>query len=42
MVLLSRVFWADQKADVDTDSDNIITKHNGCMSEFIVDSDAAE
>lgn len=30
----------DQKADVDTDSDNIITKHNGCMSEFIVDSDA--
>lgn len=30
----------DQKANVDTDSDNIITKHNGCMSEFIVDSDA--
>ena len=30
----------DQKADADTDSDNIITKHNGCMSEFIVDSDA--
>lgn len=30
----------DQKADVDTDSNNIITKHNGCMSEFIVDSDA--
>lgn len=29
----------DQKADVDTDSNNIITKHNGCMSEFIVDSD---
>lgn len=29
----------DQKAGVDTDSDNIITKHNGCMSEFIVDSD---
>lgn len=28
----------DQKADVDTDSNNIITKHNGCMSEFIVDS----
>ena len=30
----------DQKADADTDSNNIITKHNGCMSEFIVDSDA--
>ena len=30
----------DQKADEDTDSNNIITKHNGCMSEFIVDSDA--
>ena len=29
----------DQKADVDTDSNNIITEHNGCMSEFIVDSD---
>lgn len=28
----------DQKADADTDSNNIITKHNGCMSEFIVDS----
>ena len=29
----------DQKADVDTDENNIITEHNGCMSEFIVDSD---
>lgn len=28
---------ADQKADKDTDSQNIITRHNGCLSEFIVD-----
>ena len=28
---------ADQKADKDTDSKNIITRHNGCLSEFIVD-----
>ena len=28
---------SDQKADEDTDSQNIVTEHNGCMSEFIVD-----
>lgn len=28
---------ADQKADKDTDSQNIITNHNGCLSEFVVD-----
>ena len=28
---------ADQKADKDTDSQNIVTRHNGCLSEFIVD-----
>lgn len=28
---------ADIKADVHTDNNNIITKHNGCMSEFVVD-----
>lgn len=28
---------SDQKADKDTDSQNIVTEHNGCMSEFIVD-----
>lgn len=28
---------ADQKSDKDTDSQNIITRHNGCLSEFIVD-----
>ena len=28
---------ADQKADCDTDAKNIITMHNGCMSEFVVD-----
>lgn len=28
---------ADQKADEDTDSNNIVTNHNGCMSEFIID-----
>lgn len=27
---------SDQKADEDTDSQNIVTAHNGCMSEFIV------
>lgn len=31
---------ADQKADKDTDSNNIVTQHNGCMSEFVVDDDA--
>lgn len=30
---------ADQKADIHTDSQNIVTKHNGCVSEFIVDTD---
>lgn len=29
---------ADQKADKDTDYDNITTMHNGCVSEFVVDS----
>lgn len=28
----------DIKADVDTDSTNIVTKHNGCVAEFIVDT----
>lgn len=28
----------DAKADQDTDSNNIITEHNGCLSEFIVDT----
>lgn len=28
----------DIKADIDTKSDNITTKHNGCVSEFIVDT----
>ena len=28
---------ADQKSDKHTDSSNIITTHNGCLSEFIVD-----
>lgn len=28
----------DAKADCDTDSNNIITKHNGCLSEFVVDT----
>ena len=31
---------ADQKADCDTDSRNIVTSHNGCMSEFVVDWEA--
>lgn len=30
---------ADLKADEHTDSSNIVTEHNGCLSEFIVDSD---
>ena len=30
---------ADQKDDRDTDSNNIVTKHNGCMSEFVIDWD---
>lgn len=29
---------SDQKANVHTDSDNIITEHNGCLSEFVVDT----
>lgn len=28
---------SDQKADKDTDVNNIVTVHNGCVSEFIVD-----
>lgn len=28
----------DAKADKDTDSSNIVTEHNGCLSEFIVDT----
>lgn len=31
---------SDQKADAHTDSQNIITKHNGCLSEFIVDTNS--
>lgn len=30
---------SDFKADVHTDSRNMITKHNGCISEFVVDKD---
>lgn len=30
---------ADQKADKDTCSKNIITMHNGCVSEFVIDSE---
>lgn len=30
---------ADQKADEDTDEDNIFTSWNGCATEFIVDAD---
>lgn len=30
----------DQKADIHTDADNIVTAHNGCMSEFVVDAGA--
>ena len=29
---------ADAKADRDTDKNNIVTEHNGCVSEFIVDT----
>lgn len=31
---------ADQKADCHTNSDNIVTSANGCISEFIVDYDS--
>lgn len=31
---------ADQKANEDTDSYNIATRHNGCVSEFIVDTES--
>ena len=31
---------SDQKADKDTDSRNIVTEHNGCLSEFIIDPSA--
>lgn len=31
---------ADQKADEDTDNDNIFTSWNGCATEFIVDTDS--
>ena len=33
---------ADQKADKDTDGNNQVTSHNGCMSEFIVDSNSLD
>lgn len=33
---------ADQKADKDTDGNNQITSHNGCMSEFVVDNQALD
>lgn len=33
---------ADQKADGDTNGSNQVTSHNGCMSEFIVDSQALD
>ena len=29
----------DQKADADTDANNIVTMHNGCVSEFVVNTD---
>lgn len=29
---------ADVKADIHTDSNNIVTLHNGCVSEFVVDT----
>lgn len=29
----------DQKADIHTDSNNVVTEHNGCMSEFVVETD---
>lgn len=31
---------ADQKADKDTDAQHIVTTHNGCLSEFVVDANA--
>ena len=31
---------SDQKSDKDTDSQNIVTRHNGCLSEFIIDPNA--
>jgi len=31
---------SDQKSDKDTDSQNIVTRHNGCLSEFIIDPSA--
>lgn len=31
---------ADQKANGHTDSANVVTMHNGCMSEFVVDSNS--
>jgi hypothetical protein len=33
---------ADQKADKDTNGSNQVTSHNGCMSEFIVDSNSLD
>lgn len=33
---------ADMKADVDTESTNMITSHNGCMSEFVVDTQSLD
>ena len=30
----------DEKANKDTDSNNLFTSHNGCMSEFVVDTSA--
>jgi hypothetical protein len=33
---------ADQKADKDTNGNNQVTSHNGCMSEFIVDSNSLD
>lgn len=34
-----KCIMADQKSDEHTDSSNIVTVHNGCMSEFIVDNE---
>lgn len=31
---------SDQKSDKDTDSQNIVTRYNGCLSEFIIDPNA--
>lgn len=30
---------ADQKADIHTDENNIITTHNGCVAEFVVETE---